>query len=163
MLKAFRILLLLFTPLVFWGAWYVVPEMLNGQGLRWFSGLVTILWGLELLFYQRLGDVSKVDGLSSREHERLVMRLAAIRRRVWWIGGVGLFSALTIWLLAMLQLPATSPFFAAAVGVLFGISLSYLVLIPAWFNESQNFIDEVRRQDVLSKKRAESVKELNSK
>ncbi len=160
MLKVLRLLTLLVTPLVFWGAWYVVPGILDAQGLRWLSGIVTVLWGLEFYFFQRLGAVSSIDGLSSKEHERLVLRLAAIRRRVWWIGGVGLACALTIWLLAALQLPTSSPLYAGAVGVLFGISLSYLILIPGWVNESQNFIDEVRRQDVLAKKRAEAAKSL---
>lgn len=160
MLKVLRLLTLLVTPLVFWGAWYVVPDVLDAQGLRWLSGVVTVLWGLEFYFFQRLGAVSSVDGLSSREHERLVLRLASIRRRVWWIGGIGLACALIIWLLAALQLPTSSPLYAAAVGVLFGISLSYLILIPGWVNESQNFIDEVRRQDVLAKRRADTAKNL---
>lgn len=163
MFKVLRLLTLLITPLVFWGAWYVVPDLLDAQGLRWLSGIVTILWGLEFYFFQRLGGVSAVDGLSSKEHERLVLRLASIRRRVWWIGGIGLACALLIWLMAAMQLPASSPIYAALVGILFGISLSYLILIPGWVNESQGFVDEVRRQDVIAKKRAENSKTLRGK
>jgi len=159
-LKAFRLLAIFATPLVFWAAWYVVPDLLAANGLRWLSGLVTVLWGLEFYFFQRLSAVSSVDGLSSKEHERLVLRLAAIRRRVWWIGGIGLACALCIWALVEMKLPMSSPLYAAAVGVLFGISISYLILIPAWVNESQHFIDEVRRQDVLAKRRAEASKTL---
>lgn len=160
MLKALRLLTLFVTPLVFWGVWHVAPDVLDAQGLRWLSSIVPALWGLEFYFFRRLDAVSSVDGLSSREHERLVLRLAEIRRRVWWIGGIGFFCALMIWILAALQLPTSSPTYAAAVGVLFGISLSYLILIPVWFNESQSFLDEVRRQDALTKKRADIVKDL---
>lgn len=163
MLKALRLLTLLITPLVFWGAWYVVPNILDAQGLRWLSGIVTVLWALEFYFFQRLSVVSSVDGLSSKEHERLVLRLASIRRRVWWIGGIGLACALLMWLMAAMQLPASSPIYAALAGVLFGISLSYLILVPVWVNESQGFIDEVRRQDVLAKKRAETLKTLRDR
>lgn len=160
MLKALRLLTLFVTPLLFWGAYYVVPNLLDREGIKWLAGIVTILWGLEFYLFQRLTVVSAVDGLSSREHERLVHRLASIRRRIWWIGGVGLFCSLLIWVFAYMQLPAASPVYAAMVGVLFGISLSYLILIPGWVNESQHFIDEVKRQDVLTKKRAETVKAM---
>lgn len=162
MLKALRLLTILFTPLLFWGAWYVVPGVLDAEGLRWLSGIVTVLWALEFYFFQRLSAVSSVDGLSSKEHERLVWRLASIRRRVWWIGGIGLVCSLLIWILAAMQLATSSPLYAALAGVLFGISLSYLILIPGWVNESQHFIDEVRRQDLLTKKRADTSKTLQS-
>ncbi|MBP6894316.1 MAG: hypothetical protein KBC94_07830 [Pseudacidovorax sp.] len=160
MLQAARLLTIFLTPLVFWGAWYVVPDLLAASGLRWLSGIVTVLWGLELWFFQRLSGLGPQEALSSRENERLVYRLASIRRRVWWIGGIGLVCAVAIWLLVELQLPTSAPIYAAMVGVLFGISVSYLILIPGWVNESQAFIDEVKRQEVLKKRRDEAAKVL---
>lgn len=163
MLKLVRLLALLLTPVLFWGAWYVAPSILEGQSLRWLAGLVSVLWALEFYFFQRLGAVSGVEGLSSREHEKLLLRLRAVRKRVWWIGGIGLASALVIWLMASLNLPTSSPLYAGAVGFLLGISLSYLILIPGWLNESHDFVDEVKRQDTLAKKRAETSKVLDPK
>lgn len=163
MLKALRLLTLFITPAFFWGAWYVLPGILTTENLRWLSGVVTILWGFEFYFFQRLSQVSSVDGLSSREHERLVLKLASIRRRVWWIGGIGLMSSICIWLLAAVGLPMDSPIYASLVGVLLGISLSYLILIPGWLNESQHFIDDARKRDVFAKRREESVKNLTAK
>lgn len=153
MLTAFRLVSLLTTPLVFWGAWYFLPDLLTTQWLQWLSGIVTVLWGLELFFLERLSSVTAVEGLSSKEHLRLVLRAAAIRRRIWWIGSVALVCAVLIWLMAAMSLPASSPLYAALVGVLFGINLSYLILIPAWLNESQEFIDEVKREEQAKKKR----------
>lgn len=163
MLKLARILAILCTPLAFWAAWYVVPDLLAAGGLRWLSGIVTVLWALELYFFQRLSTVSGVEGLTSAEHQRLVYRLASIRRRVWWIGGVGLVCAVSIWLLVEMKLPMSSPTYAAMVGVLFGISISYLILIPGWMNESQAFVDEVKRQDVVAKRRADAAKILSER
>lgn len=163
MFKFLRLLTLLLTALVFWGAWYVMPSLLSGESLRWLAGLVSILWALEFYLFQRLGVLSGVEGLSSKEHERLVLRMASIRRRIWWIGGVGLASAIVIWVLASLDLPTTSPIYAGAAGFLVGISLSYLILIPGWLNESQDFMDEVKRQDTLKKKRVETAKKLQGK
>jgi hypothetical protein len=151
---------LVITPLVFWGAWYIAPGLLDGQSLKWLAGSVSVLWGLEFYFFQRLSAVSSVDGLSSREHERLVFRLAAIRKRIWWIGGVGLASSFVIWILATMNLPTNSPLYAGAAGFLVGVSLSYMVLIPGWLNESHDFIDEAKRQDTLAKKRVEATKAL---
>lgn len=162
MLKLARLIVLIATPIFFWGAWYYAPSLLEADGLRWLSGVVTILWALEFYFFRKLGDVSAVQGISTREHERLVLRLASIRKRVWWIGGIGLICALTMWVMSALKLPLSSPIYAGLVGVLFGISLSYLILIPGWFNESQEFIDEARRRDAQIKKQAEITKAIDS-
>lgn len=160
MLKFLRLGILLLCPLLFGAAWYLLPALLASEAVRWLSAVFTAVWGLELLFFRRLSEVSAVSGLSTREHERLAMRLAAIRKRVWWIGAIGLACSALNWLLAMLELPASSPLYAAAVGMLFGISVSYLVLVPAWFNESQAFIDKVRLQAETEKRRQEVLKGL---
>jgi hypothetical protein len=126
------------------------------------SGLVTILWALEFHFFRKLGDVSAIQGITSKEHERLVVKLVALRKRIWWVGGIGLICSISIWILAALSLPVTSPIYASMVGVLVGISFSYLILIPGWFNESQNFIDEARRQEAMKKKLADTTKLLDT-
>lgn len=162
MLKALRLFVLIITPLIFCAAWYLAPTILKAEALRFLSGLVAILWALEFYFFRKLGEVSSVQGITSKEHELLVIRLALLRRRIWWIGGIGLVCSVIIWILATLGLPATSPIYASMVGVLVGISLSYLILLPGWFNESQAFIDEARRQEALKKKLADVTKTLGS-
>ena len=162
MLKALRILVLVVTPLIFCAAWYLAPTLLSAEALRWLSGLVAVLWALEFYFFRKLGDVSAVQGITSKEHERLVIKLSLLRKRIWWVGGIGLICSVIIWVLATLSLPATSPIYASMVGVLVGISLSYLILLPGWFNESQEFIDEARRQEASKKKLADITKLLDS-
>jgi hypothetical protein len=163
MLIAARILLLCATPLLFWAAWYVSPSVLDAEGLKWLSGLVTALWALEFYFFRKLGEVSAVQGISSKEHERLLIKLASFRRRIWWIGGVGLLCSIVIWVLAASKLPTSSPIYAGFVGMLVGISLSYLILIPGWLNESQSFIDKVRQQEAQKKKQLDIVKIIDAK
>jgi len=155
MLRFFRLLVIVVLPCAFYGAWYVAPQLLETESLRWLAGIVAILWTLELLFYKKLEDVGSVQGISTKEHERLLLRLMNLRKRVWWVGGIGLACSLMIWLLTALKLPATSPLYASFVGLLLGFSLSYLILIPSWLSESQAFIDETKRQEAIRKKRAE--------
>lgn len=155
MLRFFRLLIIVLLPIAFCGAWYVAPQLLEAESLRWLSGVVAILWALELGFYKKLEDVGSVQGISTKEHELLLLRLLSLRKRVWWVGGVGLACSLVIWLLTALKLPGTSPLYASMVGGLLGISLSYLILIPSWLNESQAFIDETKRQDAIRRKRAD--------
>ncbi|OIQ84246.1 hypothetical protein GALL_339370 [mine drainage metagenome] len=162
MLKAIRLIVLVITPLIFCAAWYIAPSLLGAEALRFLSGLVVILWGLEFYFFRKLGEVSAVQGITSREHERLVIKLSLLRKRIWWVGGIGLICSVIIWMLATLGLPATSPIYASMVGVLVGISLSYLILLPGWFNESQEFIDEVRRLEASKKKLADIAKLLGT-
>ena len=162
MLRLFRILILAFSTLAFWLAWYGLPELLTSESVRWLSAIFTVLWALELLFFRRLNEASSVTGLSTREHERLVLRLAEIRKRIWWIGLVVMASAIVNWLLAALGLPSSSATYAAMVGALFGISLSYLVLIPYWFSEVQSFIDSARLQAETLKRREDALKGLKN-
>ena len=159
-LKIFRIFALLFTPLLFLGLWYVAPQVLGAEGLRWLSGLVAILWGLEFYFFQRLSTISAVEGLSSSENSRLLLRLKSIRKRILWIGGIALLCSILLWLMTAMDLPIKSPTYAAMVGALIGINLSYLILIPGWLAESQDFIDDIKRREILAKKRAENVKQM---
>lgn len=157
MLKAIRVLLLVVTPLVFLAVWHLKPALLEPSGLRFLSGIVSVLWALEVFVLQRLAAAGDVQGLSSREHERLTLRLASIRRRVWWVGGVGLASSLLLWLMAALDLAASSPLYAFMAGLLFGVTLSYLILVPVWHNETQHFIDEMKRRRELESRRREAL------
>lgn len=163
MWKAIRLAVLISAPMFFWAAWYIAPALLEAEGLKWLSGLVTLLWGLEFYFFRRLSEVSNVQGITTKEHERLVLRLARLRKRVWWIGGIGFVCSSLIWLLAALKLPATSPFYASLVGILVGISISYLILIPGWLNETQEFIDKTRQIEAIKKKQAEIAKATEAK
>ena len=163
MLKIVRLLVLVTTPLFFWGAWHVAPELLDADGHKWLSGLVALLWGLEFYFFRKLSEVSAVQGITSKEHERLIFKLASFRKRVWWIGGIGFVCSAVIWLLAASKLPMTSPFYASMVGVLVGISISYLILIPGWLNETQEFIEKARQAEALKKKQVDIAKALEPK
>ena len=85
-----RLIALVLPTLLFWAAWYVLPALVEPASLRWFSGIVTVLWALEFYFYQRLSGLSTLPGLSSRERDRLHLRLSEIRSRVWRVGAMGL-------------------------------------------------------------------------
>ncbi len=62
-----------------------------------------------------------------------------------------------------MKLPATSPFYASLVGILVGISISYLILIPGWLNETQECIDKTRQIEAIKKKQAEIAKATEAK
>ncbi|GAB1382604.1 hypothetical protein MASR1M50_09230 [Burkholderiales bacterium] len=156
-----RLIALALPTLLFWAAWHVLPELLEPVSLRWFSGIVTVLWALEFYFYQRLSGLSGLPGLSSKERDRLLFRLSDIRWRVWRIGTLGLVCSIALWVLAALNLPASSSLYAALAGFLVGVSLSYLALIPRWLDEVQRFQDEVQRQHMVEQERAELLKTLN--
>lgn len=163
MLKLLRLLILFIVPLVFLAVWYAVPSILSPSRLMWLSGIVTILWALEFYFFQRLNFVSQVQGLSASEHGRLVLRLDSIRRRVWWIGAIGVASSLLIWFMAAMSLPATSPVYATMVGFLVGVSVSYLILIPFWIGESQHFIEEMALRESQRKRAEDAIEKLSPK
>lgn len=161
MLIFLRLLALLGTPLLFGAVWFAMPEVLAPDTLKWLMGIIVVLWALEFYFFQKLGDVSEVTGLSMRERERLNDRLSFVRGRVWWIGVIEIVCALLIWLMVAMGLPISSPWYAAAAGLLFGVSLSYLALIPGWLNETHRFIDAARAKEQERLLREQSLKALD--
>lgn len=160
MLKIIRLAILVITPIIFYGVWFVVPVLMQPDTTKWLLGIIVPLWGLELYFFQQLGDVSTVKGLSSKERQRLKLRLDYIRRRVWWVGGIATLCSLAIWIMIVMGLTADSPIYAAFTGFLFGVTISYLVLIPGWFGEIHGLIDDARNRDDLSKRREEELKNI---
>lgn len=160
-MKLFRLVVLVSMPLLFLVAWHIIPELLGATSLRWMSGIVTFLWGLEIFFFQRLLTITPSENLSGKENGLLLWKLRDIRKRVWWIGSVSLFCAISMWILAATDLPMSSPLYATFPGVLLGISLSYLILIPSWVEETTEFSNRVRAREVDEKKRATASKDLS--
>lgn len=143
--------------------WYIAPELLDSTAIRYLTGIVAILWSLELYFYRQLGELTKQEGLNARQRERLLLRTSEIRRRVYWIGCIGLATSILLWTLASFSLPSSSPLYAALTGVLVGISISYIVLLPSWFEEISDFVDRIRHSEQTSKQRDAAVKKFDEK
>jgi len=153
MLRLLRLFIIGVMTGAFWAAWYSFPDVLEPDSITWMAGVGTCLWGLEFYFYQRLSQVSPDMTFTSEQNARLCLRLASIRNRVWWTGAIVLVCSFLIWLLARTNLPISAPIYAALLGFLLGINLSYLVLIPFWFSELLRFSDERRRRTILREKR----------
>jgi hypothetical protein len=105
-MQLLRLLIIVLTSLFFWGAWYVLPAILEAKEISWLSGGCPLLWGLEFYFLQRLSQISSCKILSAKENERLRLRMNGIRKRVWWAGGVILSCSILIWIMAAANLPA---------------------------------------------------------
>jgi hypothetical protein len=161
MLKLARLVILVLSPLAFGAAWYLLPELLEPSALKWLSGIFAFAWTVELLVLRMVDGLStSVGSLTSREQERLVYRLGAIRKRVLWMGAVSICCTVLGWVLATLGLPAASSLYAAAFGFLVGVSLSYLVLMPFWYSEAQGFLEKIRLQADTDARRQATVKSL---
>lgn len=157
-----KLLTLIATPLFFAGVWYVAPVLLDTTKLLSLSGVLSLAWGLQLGFLQKLTVASMAEGLTSKEQERLENRLVSLRMRVWQCGAICLLCFLTMWFLTAFDLPKQSPAYAAAAGFLIGVGLSYLIQTANVYQESAHFIDAVKRRDNVAKRRAEAVKAMTS-
>lgn len=161
MLKIFRLVILTMSPILFGLAWYVLPELLEPGALKWLSGIFAFAWTIEFVVLRMVDGLhTSVSSLSSREHERLGYRLVVIRGRIFWMAGIGLACTIVAWLLAVLNLPATSVLYAAAFGFLLGVCLSYLVLMPYWYKEVQHFLESIRLQADIETRRKAALKDL---
>ncbi len=93
---------------------------------------------------------------------RLLDKLENLRQRVWWTGIVSIFCGAIIWILVSTELASQSSFNAAAVGFFVGVSASYLLLIPFWFNEVQRFIERVNHDKATRESQEAEIGRLTS-
>jgi len=145
---------------MFWGAWYLFPKVLESARLASLVAVGAMVWTADLFFLRKLGELSSLDGLGNSERDRLLTKLDDLRMRVWWTGVVGLLCTAVIWVLVNTGLAAVSPLYAAALGFVVGVALSFLVLIPFWFNEVQRFIERVNHDKAVKESQAEELGKL---
>ncbi len=156
MIFLFRLMIILSVPTLMWVGWSASPDFVSPGNMRYVAGLLIGVWGFAFHLMRKSADLISLPGLTGREQERLVLRLAAIRNRVWWIGGVAVVSACLLWLIGSMPMLAESPIAPISIGLLIGIGVSYAVVIPRWFNEIYSFTEVLRlRED--KKRRAESA------
>lgn len=156
MLVFIRLLIIALTPALLWLGWAMSPELISASNMRYLGGVFVAVWGMAFHFLRKIADLSALPGLSGREQERLVWLLADIRRRIWWIAGVGLIAGGLVWFVSSVPDYSRTAMAPLSIGLLVGIGLSYLIILPGWFNELHAFTDSVRlRED--KKKRAEAA------
>ena len=162
MLQLLRVGLIITCAFLFWGAWYVAPGLLSSQSLYYFLGIWVPTWALALHFYRKLSELSTLKEMKARPNHRLNLVLPEIRGRVWWLASVGAISSLILWTLASTDMAKESAYYGLAAGFLVGIELSYLVLLPFWFNEIHHFIERVKLDDNVAQRREGLLKELGA-
>lgn len=162
MLRLLRLGLIAVCALGFWGAWHIAPGLLSPQALYYFLGIWVPTWGLALHFYRKLSELSNLKELKARPNHRLNLVLPEIRGRVWWLASIGALSSLALWLLASADMTRESSGFALAAGLLVGFELSYLVILPFWFNEIHSFIEKVKLDDNMNQRRDGVLKDLGA-
>jgi hypothetical protein len=117
--------------------------------------------GICIPAYAESADLITLPGLTGREQERLVLRLAAIRSRVWWIGGVAVVSGFLVWLIGSMPTLAESPIAPISIGLLIGIGVSYAVVIPRWFNEIYSFTEVLRLREDKKRRTEAALKQID--
>lgn len=156
MIQTVRLLIIIFCTALLWMGWVALPELISLANMRYLAGVFVAVWGLTFHFFRKSAELSSLQGLDGREQERVVWLLAHIRKRIWWMGGVGLFAGCLVWLIGSSPAISTSPIAPIAIGLLVGIGLSYLAILPGWFNELYAFMDQVKlRED--RKRRTETA------
>ena len=152
-MKVWRILLIFLAPLLLTGASVVFPPLLSSESLRWMSGIVSVLWALEMYFLRHLESVSGVDGLTAKERERLTLRLESVRRRIWSVGIMCLFCSVVLLVISSSGWSPQPMWAVLCVGCLVGVCVYYLSVIPVWYAEAQSFIDKARARVSQNKER----------
>jgi hypothetical protein len=160
MIRLIRLSVIFISPALFWAGSYVFPSLLQAENLRLLSGIITALWAMDFIFFQRLGSLTNLNSLGSKDLENLNFRFVHIRQRVWWMAIVCLFCSILIWIITGGELVEDTHTMSLYVGVLFGICISYLAVFPFWFNELQAFQDRLKVSEAEKAKRDAALKQL---
>ncbi|MEL7658547.1 MAG: hypothetical protein AAGU75_21870 [Bacillota bacterium] len=137
--------------------------MLAKQNLLSLSGVLSLVWTLQLAFLGKLNFDANIGVLTSREKDRLKLRLRSLRTHIWQRCAVCLFCFVAMWVITAYELPKNDMRFSAAAGFLIGVGLFYLIGTVLIYMESADFIDKIKHRESIEKKRAEVVKSMDSK
>lgn len=160
MLKILRLMIILLAPALLWLGWSISPALISPENMRYLGGIFIAVWGLSFHFLAKSSELSNVTGLSGLEHARLVAKMGQIRSRVWWIGGVLLISSFLLWVIGSMSSLADSPIAPISIGLLVGFGLSYLILIPGWYNELHSFTDTIRLRNENKRRTEVAIKQI---
>lgn len=161
MIFLFRLAIILSIPTLMWVGWSASPDFVSPGNMRYLAGLFIGVWGFAFQLMRKSADLITLPGLTGREQERLVLRLAAIRSRVWWIGGVAVVSGFLVWLIGSMPTLAESPIAPISIGLLIGIGVSYAVVIPRWFNEIYSFTEVLRLREDKKRRTEAALKQID--
>lgn len=157
MVRALRLLILIVVPLLFMGLGMLFPAIAEPANLRWFATLFSIPWVVLFPLRNEMTSLVSLEGLSATERERLVVRVAAVQKRIWYVGGMSLFCT-TLLLVLSLQTGISSTLVISAIaGVLVGIAASYIILAPAWHIEASNFVYAIKLREAARRSRQEQL------
>lgn len=160
MLQLLRVAIILTTPALFWLGWSIAPELISAGNMRYLGALFIGVWGLAFHFLRKSADLSSLPGLSGREQQRIVWKLAEMRRRVWWIGGISIVLGFLIWLVGAISDLSGSAGAPLSIGLLVGVGISYLVVLPGWFNELLAFADTLRLREDKKRRTETALKQI---
>jgi hypothetical protein len=159
-IRLIRIAIWLIVPALFWAGSYVLPAIFKSENLRYLATVITFLWGLDLIFIQKMASLTNMDVLSSRALDNLDLRFANIRRRIWRMTAITFICSLMIWLIAGTTLIKNFHVESLVIGWLFSICISYVVVFPFWFDEFQAFQDKLKISAAEKLKQDGELKQL---
>ncbi len=160
MLFLLRLSIILTAPFLLWLGWSTSPDLISSGNMRYLGGIFIGVWGFAFHFLRKSAELSGLPGLSGREQERLIWQLAEIRRRVWWIGGIAIVSGFLVWLIGSMPTLAELPIAPLSIGLLVGIGVSYVIVIPRWFNEIYAFADVIRLREDKKRRTESAIKQI---
>jgi len=155
-----RIAILLVIPLLFWGGSSIAPDLMGPENLKLLTAVVTSLWGLDFIFFQRLGALTNLNSVGSKNLAILEERFKQIRSRVWYMAAVCFVCSALIWFITSSDAIQSATVMALLIGGLFAICIQYIAVFPFWFNELQEFQDKLKIRDAEKAKQELALKQM---
>lgn len=148
--------------LSYWGASMLFPDVNSPSVLKALSGLFGFILTLEVIAFRQLSTATGTGVLKGSEIERLNMKRAEIRRRIYLTSALIIACTVTLFVLGIVVGSHSEyewiPF---AVGLLIGIGINYIAVIVSWINQLSAFADGLRQREQQQKDFADQLKRLS--
>lgn len=146
---------------IYWCASTVIPELTAPVTLKALSALFAFILTLEVFVFRQLNVTTGAGVLKSSELERLNIKRAEIRRKIYGTGVLVVASMATLFIIGLVATdPSNYPWLAFAVGLLVGVGLNYIAVIINWINQLSAFADHLRHLEQQQKDFSEQLKRL---
>lgn len=145
-------LVLLVGTLAFWGASYVLPQLLKEESIKTGAGVYALVGAMLGVFLRQFMAVSGTDVLRPREAQRYMSARQTIRRKMWAVVAASTIASACLWALATLSDQLTwNAWLRLLVGACLALGVYFLIAIASWLSDLAQFSDNLRLKEQTRK------------
>lgn len=155
-------LVILVGTLAFWGASYILPQLLKEDSIKNAAGVYALVIAVLGIFLRQFLSVPGTDILRPREAHRYMSARQAIRRKMWTVVALSALASLCLWTFATLADQVNWTMWPRmTIGACISLGVYFLLAIARWISDLAQFSDSLRLKEQTRKYSEAVLKRLS--